>query len=363
MEESERKAPGELDAAIGKEFAKMNGEELAYGGTAFAVKSRYEAEDLTAALGWLVGEMERQELRSVYGKGTRKSGIQRHLDRLEGYLETLTRYEEDIRICGPDRNSYAKTDHGATFMRMKEDHMRNGQLKPGYNLQLAVSDGYITAAGTFQDRDDQGTFSPMTEKLKTMYGFYPANIVADAGYGSIGNYLACQERKMRPYVKYGMYSKEKERKYQKDPYRAANMRQEDGSYVCPQGHAFAHVGVRKRKAGNIEYQVDEYECGHCEGCPVKTRCTKAKGNRRIEVCELGIQLYAEAKTLLDSDEGIRLRINRSVYSEGAFSTIKEDGGYRRLSRRGLENANLEFHLVAIGHNLFIFHQEMLRATA
>lgn len=352
-----------LNAKIGKEFAKMNGEGLQYEGKAFTIKERYDAADLLAVIGWLVGEMERQELRSVYGKGTRKSEIQRHLDPLEGDLEALMRYEEEIRICGPDRNSYAKTDKGATFMRMKEDAMKNGQLKPGYNLQLAVSDGYITAAGTFQDRDDEGTFAAITEKLKTMYGFYPTNIVADAGYGSIENYLVCQERKMRPFVKYGMYSKEKERKYQRNPYRVANMRQEDGSYVCPQGHAFTKVCVRTRKAGNIEYRVDEYECGGCEGCPAKSKCTKAKGNRRIDVCELGIKLYAEAKALLDSEEGIRFRINRSIQAEGAFATIKEDGGYRRLSRRGLENANLEFHLVAIGHNLFKYHQERLKATA
>jgi len=352
-----------LNATIGKEFAKMNAEELSYGGKAFAIKSRYEAEDLVGALTWLVGEMERQELRSVYGKGTRKSGIQRHLDHLEGYLEALMRYEEEIRICGPDRKSFAKTDHGATFMRMKEDAMKNGQLKPGYNLQLAVSDGYITAAGTFQERNDLGTFTAMADKLKTMYGFYPTNIVADAGYGSIENYLACQERKMRPYVKYAMYSKEKERTVQKDPYRVANMRQADGSYVCPQGHAFTRVCVRHRQVGTIEYRVDEYECGHCDGCPVKEKCTKAKGNRRIDVCELGIELYAEAKALLDSNEGIRLRVNRSIYAEGVFAMIKEDSGYRRLSRRGLENANLEFHLVAIGHNLFKYHQERLRAIA
>jgi len=352
-----------LNGKIGKEFAEMNGEELGYGGKAFAIKNRYEAEDVIGALNWLVGEMERQELRSVYGKGTRKSGIQRHLDHLEGYLEALERYEEEIRTCGPDRKSYAKTDHDATFMQMKEDHMKNGQLKPGYNLQLAVSDGYVTAVGTFQDRDDQGTFSAMADRLKAMYGFYPENIVADAGYGSIENYLACQERRMRPFVKYGMYSKEKERKYQRDPYRLGNMRQADGSYVCPQGHRFAHVGIRNRKVGSIEYRIDEYECPHCEGCPVKGKCTKAKGNRRIDVCELGIRLYAEVKTLLDSEQGIRLRVNRSIYSEGTFSTIKEDGGYRRLSRRGLENANLEFHLVAIGHNLFKYHQERLRALA
>ena len=32
-------------------------------------------------------------------------------------------------------------------MHMKDDHMRNGQLKPGYNVQFAVNSGFITGIG------------------------------------------------------------------------------------------------------------------------------------------------------------------------------------------------------------------------
>lgn len=37
----------------------------------------------------------------------------------------------------------SKTDPDATFMRMKDDPMQNGQLKPGYNLQAANNNWFI----------------------------------------------------------------------------------------------------------------------------------------------------------------------------------------------------------------------------
>lgn len=68
----------------------------------------------------------------VHGRGTRKHPLQRHWETHVLLSERQVRYESDLAIMGK-RNSYSKTDHDATFMRMKDDHMRNGQLKPGYN--------------------------------------------------------------------------------------------------------------------------------------------------------------------------------------------------------------------------------------
>ena len=73
----------------------------------------------------------------VHGIGKRKSQIQKSIETLEEYMEKLKEYTQKIHLCG-DRNSYSKTDPDATFMRMKEDHMQNGQLKPAYNLQHGV---------------------------------------------------------------------------------------------------------------------------------------------------------------------------------------------------------------------------------
>ncbi|HDC5657930.1 TPA: IS5/IS1182 family transposase, partial [Staphylococcus aureus] len=66
-------------------------------------------------------------------KQTRKkrTEIKKFKKKFDDYSERKSKYEEQKSIL-KDRNSFSKTDHDATFMRMKEDHMKNGQLKPGY---------------------------------------------------------------------------------------------------------------------------------------------------------------------------------------------------------------------------------------
>ena len=71
---------------------------------------------------------------------------------------------------GNSRNSYDKTDPDATFMHMKEDHMRNGQLKPGYNVQLAVNSEYITGVAAFPNRTDSGMLRPFLHRLEQKQG-------------------------------------------------------------------------------------------------------------------------------------------------------------------------------------------------
>lgn len=69
-----------------------------------------------------------------------------------------------------DRNSYSKTDHDATFMRMKEDHMLNGQLKPAHNIQFASSGAFIVGVMGSQKGNDLHTLKPFLEKMMTPYG-------------------------------------------------------------------------------------------------------------------------------------------------------------------------------------------------
>ena len=77
----------------------------------------------------------------MHGSGCRKSETQRHWEKLDELRCRWEEYEKSLEIMGPSRNSYSKTDPDATFMRMKVDHMRNGQLKPAYNVQIAVNAG------------------------------------------------------------------------------------------------------------------------------------------------------------------------------------------------------------------------------
>ena len=88
-----------------------------------------------------------------------------------------------------DRNSYSKTDKDATFMRMKEDHMKNGQLKPGYNVQMGTENQFILFYTIHQRPTDTRCFIPHMEKLASSSLPMPKTVIADAGYGSEENYV------------------------------------------------------------------------------------------------------------------------------------------------------------------------------
>ena len=128
-----------------------------------------------------------QGIQFVHGKGKRKSPEQKDWERLHGLLERWQEYEMQLSTMGEGRNSYAKTDTDATFMRMKEDHMRNGQLKPGYNVQIAVNSEYITGLEAFSDRSDVRTLRPFMRRMERFHGVRYEEVAADAGYESLDN--------------------------------------------------------------------------------------------------------------------------------------------------------------------------------
>ena len=222
----------------------------------------------------------------VSGRGHHKSQAQRQYQKLEEYKERLKAYAKHIEVCGEERNSYSKTDHSATFMRVKSDYMGNGQLLPAYNLQTAVCGEYIAVVDVKQYATDTECFVPLMEKFNKTYGHYPTYPVADAGYGSYNNYLYCAEHGMEKYMKFTMFEKEtKDEKYHNDPYRAVNFKiDKDGSLICPNGKKFYfkyNQHVYKNKYGRTK---EVYECEDCTGCPHKEKCCKrSSGNRTVRM--------------------------------------------------------------------------------
>ncbi len=148
----------------------------------------------------------------VYGKGHRKTIYQRQYEKLNDYKERLKTYAKHIEVCGDDRNSYSKTDHDASFMRIKTDYMGNDQLLPAYNLQAAICDEYIAVIDVKQYASDMECFDPLMEKFNKTYGHYPKYPVADAGYGSYNNYIYCEEHGMEKYMKFTMLRKKQQTK-------------------------------------------------------------------------------------------------------------------------------------------------------
>jgi len=133
------------------------------------------------------------------------------------------KYKECFEIMGKDRNSYSKTDIEATFMRMKEDHMMNGQLKPAYNVQIAVENYFIIHCYISNDRTDYNTLTPVIEKHKAVFCNYPEEVTADSGYCSEKNLVYLKEKKATSHIKLQDHEKKKTRAYQEDIGKYYNM--------------------------------------------------------------------------------------------------------------------------------------------
>lgn len=298
----------------------------------------------------------------VYGSGKRKTPQQKHFEHLNAYCQKLEEYTEKIEVCGPERNSYSKTDRSATFMRIKTDYMGNDQLLPAYNVQIGVADEYIAVVDVNHYRPDMDCFIPLMEHFKKTYGFYPKYPVADAGYGSYNNYIFCEQNGIEKYMKFPMFKKEtKDQKYHEDPFRAVNFRiDENGIMRCPNDRSF-HLLYRQTVKGNQYGRKEElYQCEDCSGCPYAERCKKTDKNRTVRINRELTAMHQEVIENLESIHGALLRMNRSIQAEGTFGIMKNNRWYKRIVRRGIHSVRLEVLLVAIGHNLYKYHNKKMR---
>jgi hypothetical protein len=292
----------------------------------------------------------------VHGRGHRKSELQRDIEGLQLLLfrkEKYTGYQNTFK----GRNSFSKTDPDATFMHMKEDHMRNAQLKPGYNLQLGMEGEYIVGVNVSGERSDQLTLIPFMEGLKE-HGIEYQDVTADAGYESEENYSYFEETSTECYIKPQNYERSKTKKYKSNMALRENMAydEEKDEYTCQGGKKITarYVGKQKTKSG-YEREVTYYECENCSGCPYKKKCTRSKGNRKLQVSKKFIRQRAESLKRITSEEGIVLRMNRSIQSEGAFGVIKENYGFRQFLLRGNRKVTTEIFLIAMAYNINKLH--------
>ena len=271
----------------------------------------------------------------------------------EKHLPKLKEYEKHLETLG-DRNSYSKTDTSATFMRMKDDHMQNGQLKPAYNLQIGTENQFITHFDFFPNPTDTLTMIPFLQGWEERYSTYPKTTVADAGFGSEENYEFMEENEIEAFVKYNYFHAEQKKKFRENAFIAQNLfyNSTDDYFVCPMGQHLKNKGTVIKKNGHgYKSEITVYKAANCNGCPLRYLCYKAKGNRKIEVNHNLQRLKAKARELLLSEEGIKHRKKRCIEPEPVFSHIRYDGGYLRFRHFGLGKVKMDFALMAIGINL------------
>lgn len=274
---------------------------------------------------------------------------------LESHCEKLAEYNRHMRILGK-RNSYSKTDPDATFMHMKEDPMGNGQLKPGYNLQIGTENQFMLDFGLYHNPTDTLTLIPFENSFHERYNRFPLEGVADSGYGSEENYRFMDENGIEAYVKYNFFHKEQRAdKYVTNPFKQENLyyNEEKDYYVCPMGQHMERTGVRhyRTESGYIAESV-AYRAARCEGCPLRCMCFSSKSKRRtIEVNHRLKEYKQKARERLTSEKGFKHRGQRCIEPEAVFGQIKYDMGYKRFRHFGKDKVTMDFAFFAIAFNI------------
>lgn len=307
--------------------------------------------------------IKNEKVAFVHGKGKRKTVLQRLFERADNLLSKRLEYERHLGTMGT-RNSYSKIDHDATFMRMKDDHMKNGQLKAGYNIQVAAHSEYILGLGIYPNPTDTLTLIPFLKDLERIHGRKFEYIVADAGYDSEENYTWLAANNYKSCIKPQNYERSKTRKWQNAIGRAENMEfdPEVDIFTCAAKRAlpFSHISRRKTQTGFVK-ESRIYQCENCSGCQLRLECQppykglEPKNNKRVSIPVHYNTLQQKNKEVFLSPLGTQLRINRSIQVEGVFGILKQDYDYHRLRHRGAEKVYKEMYLVAIGFNLQKLH--------
>nr|WP_290455681.1 IS1182 family transposase [Paramuribaculum intestinale] len=278
----------------------------------------------------------------------------KQLKELEKHRDKLNEYDSRLEQMG-ERNSMSKTDPDATFMRMKEDAMNNGQTKPGYNLQISAENQFITDFALFPNPTDTLTLIPFFNSFLNRYGHLPSVAVADSGYGSEENYRFMDEAGMEAYVKYNRFHIEQRPRYKPNPFHHDNFHYnaDEDYYVCPMGQHMRRIGTaRSKTASGYRSESARYRAQNCKGCPLRCLCYKAKGDQRIiEVNHRLNEYKRKARELLTSEEGLKHRGRRCIEPEAVFGQMKFNMAYRRFRHFGKDKVSMDFAFFAIAFNI------------
>lgn len=336
-------------------------------GVKYHVPETPEAHDLKKLRKKLGQQRKQAQTEFVYGSGKRKSKLQKVWEQVNEWLERLKGYAKDEHICG-ERNSYSKTDHDATFMRMKEDHMRNGQLKPGYNVNVATASEYIIGNYVSSDCTDTKTLIPFVKRLSD---YTIRRFIVDAGYESEENYCYFEQPWVHSclLVKPANHEQKKHKKYKTDISRRENMSYDPASdtYTCANGKRLIFDHIRKTKsAAGFPIETVVYKCSECQGCPLKEKCIK--GNSKAPLEERSKTLYVSKRfaqqrermeIMVNTSLGKFLRVNRSIQAEGSFAMTKEDMNFRRFLLRGKVKVDAEWTILSMAYNILKLYHKFL----
>ena len=329
-------------------------EVIAQDKAAEAESVEFTPETLTSIIGELKDALSTEPEPADKEQKKQHREKKKQIRELEKNRDKLSEYDGRLEQIG-DRNSMSKTDPDATFMRMKEDAMNNGQTKPGYNLQISAENQFITDFALFPNPTDTLTLIPFFNSFLNRYGHLPSVAVADSGYGSEENYRFMDEAGMDAYVKYNRFHLEQRPRYKPNPFHHDNFHYnaEEDYYVCPMGQHMRRIGTAHSKtASGYRSENARYRAQNCKGCPLRCLCYKAKGDRRtIEVNHRLNEYKRKARELLSSEVGLKHGGRRCIEPEAVFGQMKFNMAYRRFRHFGKDKVTMDFAFFAIAFNI------------
>ncbi|RYC97297.1 IS1182 family transposase [Facklamia hominis] len=266
--------------------------------------------------------------------------LKKHLRKIvDDFLKRELKYAQYYQTFD-GRNSFSKTDPDATFMRMKEDPMLNGQLKPGYNLQIATENQFVLAYEIYPNPTDTKTLLPFVEGMADK----PSFIVADAGYGSQENLERLDALKINHIIKYNQFDKEQTKKHQRSSRNIKNWKYDasNQAFCHPDGTLYYYHHTKNRKTSTgYETKVEIYYPLDRESAPQKS----FSYNRDYQ------ELKEKESAKLLSQEGSALFSCRKKDVEPVFGQFKQNLKFRRTHLRGKEKVNTDIGLVLMANNL------------
>lgn len=315
-------------------------------------KTTFLAKEIADYLSNLSARIAEQNLSLQTGRGIRSPQIVKDYLTLSKYLLKTLEYEEKCEICGPNRQSYYKTDHDATAMTLKSDYYSGvgSVMRAGYNIQIIVARGFVLFYHLSQDRNDFAPFIPLLDGFYAHYNYYPRNLCADAGYSSTANYQYLHDHHITNYIKFQNWQQERDGKtiplYSFD---------DENNLICLNGKKAPPLALFGRSHPKSKHHFF-YNIPDCAYCRYKKICylptTNKKANSRTFQVNTTLDKFKnEARTNLLSLKGIEMRVNRSSQVEGVYGIIKQDMNYTRLRRRGLTKSSAEIMLVCLGYNI------------
>ena len=340
---------GHIDAANERENEKYGDRDLEENGEECDLSS----EDIEK----IAAELDERLKANPEDKDTEKTAKKLKKD----ILPKLKQYEKYESIAN-GRNSFSKTDHDATFMRLKDDHLQNGQLRAAYNIQTGTENQFVTCYSIHQNAGDSVFLKENLEQFQKLHNILPKAVIADAGYGSEENYLYLENEGIEHYVKYNYFHKEQTAAFKKKIFDVKNIpyNEESDEYICPDGKMLKYFDdeYTKTKTGYV-VKSRVYQCDDCSSCQFRSECISARAlptsNRKVRRSPLLELFKKRARENLQSEKGLEYRSRRPIEVETVFGQIKENRGFRRFMLRGLEKVRIEWGLLCLAHNLTKMH--------